>query len=163
LPNAVADVADSWWQAKQAVDALPVTWDDGPNGKVSSADIGELLRGGLAGTEEAVVRRDGDVDAVLAKGAKRVEAQYALPFLSHATMEPMNCTALVAPDKVEVPTQSGEGALAAAAAAAELAPEKVAMHKTMLGGGFGRRGAVQDYAHQAMLIAKAVGQPVKPL
>ena len=80
-------------------------------------------------------------------------------------MEPQNCTAHVTPDKVEVwvPTQSGEGALAAAAAAAEVAPEKVVLHKTMLGGGFGRRGAVQDYVHQAVLIAKAVGQPVKLL
>ena len=80
-------------------------------------------------------------------------------------MGPMNCTAHVTPDKVEVwaPTQSGEGALAAAAAAAEVAPERVVLHKTMLGGGFGRRGAVQDYVHQAVLISKAVGQPVKLL
>jgi len=163
LPNAVAVVADSWWQAKQAADALPVNWDEGPNGKVSSADIDELLRGGLAGAEAAVVRKNGDIDAALAKAAKRVEAQYAAPFLSHATMEPQNCTAHVTADKVEVwvPTQSGEGALAAAAAAAEVAPEKVVLHKTMLGGGFGRRGAVQDYVHQAVRIAKAVGQPVK--
>jgi isoquinoline 1-oxidoreductase beta subunit len=101
----------------------------------------------------------------LSRAAKRVEAEYAAPYLAHATMEPMNCTAHVTADKVEVwaPTQSGEGALAAAAAAAEMAPEKVVMHKTMLGGGFGRRGAVQDYVHQAVLIAKAVGQPVKLL
>ena len=94
-----------------------------------------------------------------------IEAEYAAPYLAHATMEPMNCTAHVTADKVEVwvPTQSGEGALAAAAAAAEMAPEKVVLHKTMLGGGFGRRGAVQDYVHQAVLIAKAVGQPVKLL
>jgi isoquinoline 1-oxidoreductase beta subunit len=165
LPNAVAVVADSWWQAKQAADALPVTWDEGQNGKVSSASIAELLRGGLAAPEAALVRKDGDIDTALAKAAKRVEAEYAAPFLSHATMEPQNCTAHVTADKVEVwaPTQSGEGALAAAAAAAEVAPEKVVMHKTMLGGGFGRRGAVQDYVHQAVLIAKAVGQPVKLL
>jgi len=165
LPNAVAVVADSWWQAKQAADALPVTWDEGPNGKVSSADIDELLRGGLAGAEAAVVRKNGDIDAALAKAVKRVEAQYAAPFLSHATMEPQNCTAHVTADKVEVwvPTQSGEGALAAAAAAAEVAPEKVVLHKAMLGGGFGRRGAVQDYVHQAVRIAKVVGQPVKLL
>jgi isoquinoline 1-oxidoreductase beta subunit len=80
-------------------------------------------------------------------------------------MEPQNCTAHVTPDKVEiwVPTQSGEAALAVAAAAAEVAPEKVVVHKMMLGGGFGRRGAVQDYVHQAVLVAKAVGQPVKLL
>ena len=165
LPGAVAVVADSWWQAKQAVDALPVTWDEGQNGTVSSAGIAELLRGGLAATEAAVVRSNGDVDAALARAAKRVEAEYQAPFLSHATMEPQNCTAHVTPDKVEVwvSTQSGEAALAAAAGAAEVPPEKVIVHKTMLGGGFGRRGAVQDYVKQAVLVAKAVGQPVKLL
>ncbi len=165
LPNAVAVVADSWWQAKKAVDALPVTWDEGQNGNVSSADITALLRDGVVAPKAAEVRKDGDVDAAFAKAVKQVEAEYAAPYLAHATMEPQNCTAHVTADKVEVwaPTQSGEGALAAAAAAAEVAPEKVVMHKTMLGGGFGRRGAVQDYVHQAVLIAKAVGQPVKLL
>jgi len=165
LPNAVAVVADSWWQAKQAVDALPVTWDEGQNGKVSNATIAELLRGGLTAPEVPVVRNDGDVEAALGQTVKRVEAEYAAPYLAHATMEPMTCTAHVTPDKVEVwvPTQSGEAALAAAAAAAEVPPEKVVVHKTMLGGGFGRRGAVQDFVHQVVLIAKAVGQPVKLL
>ena len=165
LPNAVAVVADSWWQAKQAVDALPVKWDEGQNGKVSNATIAELLRGGLTAPEVPVVRNDGDVEAALGQTVKRVEAEYAAPYLAHATMEPMNCTAHVTPDKVEVwvPTQSGEAALAAAAAAAEVPPEKVVVHKTMLGGGFGRRGAVQDFVHQVVLIAKAVGQPVKLL
>jgi isoquinoline 1-oxidoreductase subunit beta len=165
LPGAVAVVADSWWRAKQAVDALPVTWDDGQNGKVSSASIAQSLRGGLAAPEAAVVRAYGDVDAGLAKAATRVEAEYAVPFLSHATMEPQNCTAHVTAERVEIwaPTQSGEAALAAAAAAAEMAPEKVVVHKMMLGGGFGRRGAVQDYVKQAVLIAKAAGQPVKLL
>jgi isoquinoline 1-oxidoreductase beta subunit len=165
LPNAVAVVADSWWQAKQAADALPVTWDEGQNGKVSNATIAELLRGGLTASEAAVVRKDGDVEAALGQTVKRIEAEYSAPYLAHATMEPMNCTAHVTPDKVEVwaPTQAGEGALAAAAAAAEVPPAKVVVHKTMLGGGFGRRGAVQDFVHQAVLIAKAVGQPVKLL
>ena len=132
---------------------------------MSSASIAEFLRGGLTAPEAAVVRKDGDVDAALATAAKRVEAEYGAPFLSHATMEPQNCTASVTPDKVEiwVSTQSGEAALAAAAAAAEVPPEKVVVHKTMLGGGFGRRGAVQDYVHQAVLVAKAAGQPVKLL
>ena len=165
LPSGVAVVADSWWQAKQAVDALPVIWDTGQNSKVSSADIAELLRGGLAAPEAAVVRKNGDVEAALANAARRLEADYGAPFLSHATMEPQNCTAHVSSDKVEiwVATQSGEAALAAAAAAAEVPPEKVVVHKTMLGGGFGRRGAVQDFVHQAVLIAKAVGRPLKLL
>ena len=165
LPGAVAVVADNWWRAKQAVDALPVTWEDGQNGNASSASIAELLHRGLAAPEAAVVRAYGDVDAGLTKAATRVEAQYAVPFLSHATMEPQNCTAHVTAERVEIwaPTQSGEAALAAAAAAAEMAPEKVVVHKMMLGGGFGRRGAVQDYVKQAVLIAKAAGQPVKLL
>jgi isoquinoline 1-oxidoreductase subunit beta len=165
LPNAVAVVADSWWQAKKAVDALPVTWDEGQNGSVSTASIAEFLRGGLVAPEAAVVRKNGEVDAALAKAAKQIEAEYGAPFLSHATMEPQNCTAHVTADKVEIwaPTQSGEAALAAAAAAAEIPPEKVVVHKMMLGGGFGRRGAVQDYVRQAVLIAKAAGQPVKLL
>jgi isoquinoline 1-oxidoreductase subunit beta len=165
LSDAVAVVADNWWQAKQAADVLPVTWDERQNGSVSSANIAELLRGGLAAPDAAVVRRSGDVDAALASATKRVEADYGAPFLSHATMEPQNCTAHITADKVEiwVPTQSGEGALAAAAGAAEVPPEKVVVHKTMLGGGFGRRGAVQDYVKQAVLVAKAVGQPVKLL
>ena len=78
------------------------TWDEGQNGKVSSASIAEFLRGGLTAPEAAVIRKDGDVDAALANAAKRVEAQYGAPFLSHATMEPQNCTAHVTPDKVEI-------------------------------------------------------------
>ncbi len=165
LPNAVVVAADTWWQAKTALDALPVTWDEGQNGRASSTGIAEFLRAGLATPEAAVVRKDGDVDAALARATKRVEAEYSAPFLSHATMEPQNCTAYVTPDRVEVwvPTQNGEAALAAAAAASELAPEKVIVHKMSLGGGFGRRGAVQDYVRQAVLVAKAVGQPVKLL
>src|SRR5262249_51979452 len=88
LPNAVAVVADSWWQAKKAVDALPVAWDEGQNGKVSSDSIAELLGGGLGAGEGGVVRKNGDVDAALATAAKRVEAEYGVPFLAHATMEP---------------------------------------------------------------------------
>src|SRR5215813_298136 len=102
LPNAIAVVADSWWQAKTAVDALPVTWDEGHNGKVSSGSIAEFLRGGLTAPEAAIVRKSGDVEAALAGAAKRVEAEYGAPFLSHATMEPRNCTAHVTPDKVEI-------------------------------------------------------------
>src|SRR5262249_39789480 len=97
LPNAVAVVADSWWQAKKAADALPVVWDEGQNGKVSSASIAEFLRGGLVAPDAAIIRKNGDVDAALAGAAKRVEAEYGAPFLSHATMEPQNCTAHVTP------------------------------------------------------------------
>jgi isoquinoline 1-oxidoreductase beta subunit len=99
----------------------------------------------------------------MAACAQRIEAEYAVPFLAHATMEPQNCTAHVSPDRVEiwVPTQDGETALATAADAAGIAPSKVVVHRTMLGGGFGRRGAIQDFVRQAVLIAKDAGVPVK--
>lgn len=165
LPDAVAVVADSWWQAKKAADMLAVTWDDKGNGELSSQTIAETLKGGLSTPDAAILRKEGDVDAALATATKRIEAEYAAPFLAHATMEPMNCTAQVSPNKVEiwVPTQNGDAALATAAAAAGMPPEKVVVHQTMLGGGFGRRGSAQDYVRQAVLIAKAVGRPVKLL
>jgi isoquinoline 1-oxidoreductase subunit beta len=162
LPDAVAVVAESWWQAQQALEALPVTWDFGANGQVSSATIEAALREGLA-RPDGIGRRDGDVTAALAGSVRRIEAEYRVPFLAHATMEPQNCTAHVGADRVEVwaPTQDGETALATAADAAGLARSKVVVHRTMLGGGFGRRGAIQDFVRQAVLIAKEVGAPVK--
>src|SRR5271169_2253816 len=84
LPNAVAVVADSWWQAKHAIDVLPVTWDEGQNGKVSSASIAELLRSGLSAPEAAVVRKDGDIEAALTTATNRIEAEYDAPYLAHA-------------------------------------------------------------------------------
>jgi isoquinoline 1-oxidoreductase subunit beta len=163
LPDAVAVVADSWWQAKKAVEALPIVWNEGEHGKVSSASISDFLREGLDAKDAGVGRKEGDVAGGLAQAARKFDAIYEVPFLDHATMEPQNCTAHVQADKVEIwaPTQSGEGALLTAAAAANLPPSKVVVHKMMLGGGFGRRGAVQDYVHQAVVIAKAVGRPVK--
>jgi isoquinoline 1-oxidoreductase beta subunit len=163
LKDAVAVVADSWWQAKKAADALVVTWDDGNHGKVSSASISDFLRTGLAAREAGVGRQDGYVAEGLSNAASRVEAEYAAPFLAHATMEPQNCTAHVVGDRVEiwVPTQNGEAALTAAAHAAGVPPPNVVVHKTMLGGGFGRRGGVQDFIPHAVLIAKEMGQPVK--
>jgi isoquinoline 1-oxidoreductase subunit beta len=162
LPDAVAVVAESWWQAQQALKALPVTWDSGGNGRVSSGTIEEALRAGL-GSPDGTGRRDGDVTSALAGAARRIDAEYSVPFLAHATMEPQNCTAHVGPDRVEVwaPTQDAETALATAADAAGLPRSKVVVHRTMLGGGFGRRGAIQDFVRQAVLIAKDAGSPVK--
>jgi isoquinoline 1-oxidoreductase beta subunit len=162
LPDAVAVVAESWWQAQQALEALPVTWDSGGNGRVSSGTIEEALREGL-GSPDGTGRRDGDVTSWLADAARRIDAEYSVPFLAHATMEPQNCTAHVGADRVEVwaPTQDAETALATAADAAGLPRSKVVVHRTMLGGGFGRRGAIQDFVRQAVLIAKDVGSPVK--
>jgi isoquinoline 1-oxidoreductase beta subunit len=165
LPDAVVAVADSWWLAQRAVAALPVIWDDEENESVSSADIGERLREGLSASDAGVGRADGDVGAALARSAKQISADYAVPFLAHATMEPQNCTAHVTGEKVEiwVPTQDAEAALATAAAAAGVAPEKVVVHRTVLGGGFGRRVAIQDFVQQAVLVAKEVGRPVQLL
>ncbi len=161
--NAVAVVADTWWRAKKALDALPVEWDGGENAKVQQADIVAMLDEGLTADDTFVGNEAGDPDKALAGAATRVEATYSYPFLNHATMEPMNATALWTEDRCEVwcPTQNGEGALAAAAEAAELELAQCEVHKMLLGGGFGRRGR-NDYVRQAVLIAKTMpGTPIK--
>ena len=162
MPDAVAVVADSFWQAQQALSALPITWDEGPNAKLDDAAITAMLRDGIAASDAAVAVNEGDVTAALSGAAKTVEAEYHVPFLAHATMEPMNCTAVVTREKVEVwaPSQNAQATLAAAAQAAGLDPKQVEVHITMLGGGFGRRG-FQDFVRQAVVIAKAAGKPVK--
>jgi isoquinoline 1-oxidoreductase subunit beta len=161
--DAVAVVADNWWRAKKAAEALLITWDPGAGAEVSSAAIRDLLRAALSAGDARVGRRDGDVERALAQAARRIEADYEVPFLGHATMEPQNCTARVSSDLVEVwaPTQDGETALAVAADAAGVPPDKVVVHKMSLGCGFGRRGMFQDFVRQAVLIAKEMGQPVK--
>jgi isoquinoline 1-oxidoreductase beta subunit len=163
LPDAVAVVADSWWRAKKAAEALSPTWDVGDNSSVSSSTISANLHEALSAADARVGRNDGDVDRALGEAVKRIEADYEVPFLAHATMEPQNCTAHVTADLVEIwaPTQDGETALAIAADAAGLPPGKVVVHKMMLGGGFGRRGIFQEFVRQAVVIAKEVGQPVK--
>ena len=116
-PDAVAVIAESWWQAKQALEALPVSWDFGEAADVSSGSIRDALRAGLSANDARVGRSEGDDAAALAAAARRVEADYEVPFLAHATMEPQNCTAHVTADAVEIwaPTQDGETALAIAA------------------------------------------------
>jgi len=164
--TAVAVVADTWWQAKTALDALPIKWDEGPNAKVSSASIAETLKAGLDADQTFVRTQVGDVKGAIAGAAKKVEAVYAYPFLNHAPMEPMNATAKYTADKCEVwvPTQNGEAAFAATLAASGLPADKCEVYKINLGGGFGRRGAFHDYVTQAVLIAKQVpGTPVKLL
>ena len=164
--NAVAVIADTWWNAKTALEALPITWDEGPNAKVSSATIAEMLKAGLDADQAFVRTQVGDVKSAIAGAAKKVEAVYAYPFLNHAPMEPMNATARYTPERCEVwvPTQNGEAAFAATLAASGLPAEKCEVYKINLGGGFGRRGAFHDYVTQAVLIAKQVpGTPVKLL
>jgi len=164
--TAVAVVADTWWHAKTALDALPVVWDEGPNAKVSSADIAEILKAGLDAEQAFVGNKNGDAKAALAGAAKKIEAVYSYPYQNHVCMEPMNATARYTPEKCEVwvPTQDGESSFAALLTASGLPADKCEVYKINLGGGFGRRGAFQDYVTQAVRIAKEMpGTPVKLL
>lgn len=164
--SAIAVVADTWWHAKTALEALPIVWDEGDNAKVSSETIARWLAEGLDDGQPAYVgNKNGDVKAAIAGAAKKVEAIYNYPYQNHATMEPMNATALYTADKCEVwcGTQNGEAAFAAVLEASGLPAEKCDVHKVMLGGGFGRRG-MTDYVRQAVLIAKQMpGTPIKLL
>ena len=164
--SAVAVVADHWWNAKTALDQLPVVWDEGPNAKVSSATIAEQLKEGLEAEQAFVGNKEGDAKAALAAAAKKIEAVYAYPYQNHACMEPMNATARFTPEKCEVwvPTQDGEASFAALLSASGLPSDKCEVYKINLGGGFGRRGAFQDYVTQAVRIAREMpGTPVKLL
>ena len=163
--NAVAVVADTWWHAKTALDALPIVWDGGENAKVSSESIAKWLKEGLDAEQAFVGNKNGDAKAGLASAAKKVVAEYGYPYQNHACMEPLNATALYTPDKCEVwcGTQHGQAAFAAALEASGLPASKVEVYKYMLGGGFGRRGR-SDYVTQAVLIAKQMpGTPIKLL
>ena len=160
----VAVIADSFWQAKKALDALPIVWDEGPNAKVTSETIAEFQRAGFGATNAGVTNQVGDALAVIETAPKKIEAEYNTPFLDHANMEPMNCTARVAAGRVEVwvSSQNGEAALAAAAEAGGVRPDNVVVHKMHLGGGLGRRGSYNDPIRFAVLAAKAAGgRPVK--
>ena len=167
--SAVAVVADTWWHAKSALDALPIEWDEGPNAKASSATIAAMLKEGLDAPEAFVGNQAGDAKKAIADAPRKVEAVYSYPFQNHATMETMNATVKIstgaggAIERCEVwcPTQNGEAALAAAAEAAGLKPAQCDVYKLNLGGGFGRRGA-HDWLQQAVHIAKEFpGTPVK--
>ena len=164
--SAVAVVADTWWRAKKALDALPVEWDFGAHAGVQLAGVDAMVRAGLDAEQAGGGNRQGDARAALAAAARRLEAVYAYPHQNHATMEPMNATAKWTPERCEVwtPTQNGEAALAAAAEAAGLPPAQCEVYKIHLGGGFGRRGAVHDWVRQAVAIARQLpGTPVKLL
>jgi len=162
--NAVAVVADTWWRAKTALDALPIEWDEGPNATLSSESIAEMLTEGLTAEQAFVGNQAGDVKAAIAGAAKKVEAVYGFPYQHHATMEPMNATALWTSDRCEVwtATQNAEAALATTVSASGLPIEKCDVYRHNLGGGFGRRATSHDYVRQAVLIAKEMpGTPVK--
>jgi isoquinoline 1-oxidoreductase beta subunit len=160
----VAVVADNWWRANQALKALPVEWDVGENGNVSSESIMQFLRTGIEAKDAPVARKDGDAAGALAGAAKVIEAEYHAPYLNHATMEPQTATALVTDDRVEVwvGTQNGEATIAAASETAGIPLENVYVHKMHAGGGFGRRGPHQEYTKQAVKIAQTMrGTPVR--
>jgi len=162
--SAVAVVADTWWHAKTALDALPIEWDNGPNATASSAKFAEVMKAGFDAKDAAVGNQVGDARAAIAAASRKIEAVYSYPHQNHATMEVMNATARWTPERCEVwtPTQNGEAALAAASEAADLPLAKCDVHKLLLGGGFGRRGAVHDWVRQVVAIAKEMpGTPVK--
>jgi isoquinoline 1-oxidoreductase beta subunit len=151
----VAVVADNWWRANKALLALPVEWDEGEHGEVSSDSIMQFLRTGIDATDAPVAREDGDVPTAFANAAKVIEAEYHSGYLNHATMEPQTATALYTDDHLEVwcGTQNGEATIAAASETSGIPLDNVIVHKMHAGGGFGRRGGHQDYTKQAVKIA----------
>jgi isoquinoline 1-oxidoreductase beta subunit len=162
VPNGIAVVADSFWRAKTAREVMPMEWDFGAHASANSATYWKAFREVLD-KPGAVAKEEGDALAALKAAAKVVEADYEAPYLAHATMEPMNCTAQVTPQRVDVwvGTQNPEGALAAAAEITGVAPENVYVHNCFLGGGFGRRFRNDD-VRQAVTVANALGgRPVQ--
>jgi isoquinoline 1-oxidoreductase beta subunit len=161
LDDTVAVVADHMGAAMKGLAALKVEWDDGPNGTLATADIAKELEQATLGVG-AVAQSIGDADKAIAGAATKVEAVYQLPFLAHATMEPMNCTVHVRNDACEIwiGTQAIARVQAFAAKAAGLPVEKVIVHNHLIGGGFGRR-LEADGAARAVEIAKQVDGPVK--
>ena len=160
----VAVVADTWWRAKTALDALPIVWDEGDGASQSSATIAQRLTEGLSASNAFADRNQGDALAAIAGAAKVVQATYATPFLAHATMEPMNCTARLTAEKAEVwvATQNAEAAHAALSEESGLPLAQCEVNRLDLGGGFGRRGGMQDYVRQAVAIAKQfMGTPIQ--
>jgi isoquinoline 1-oxidoreductase beta subunit len=165
--NAVAVVADNWWRAKEALKDVPVEWDVGANGNVSSATIKQFFQDGLKAPDAAVMpNKKGDLDKAFAGATKILESEYYTPHLSHAPMEPLGATVHIQGGRVDVwaSTQDGEAQTAGVAQALEVPPESVYFHKTQAGGGFGRRTG-PDFVRQASLIAKTlpIGTPVKLL
>jgi isoquinoline 1-oxidoreductase beta subunit len=160
ISTGVAVVADNYWSASRGAQALEVTWDEGPLAKLTSAEILTRYKE-LAQKPGKVARNDGNADAAIA-GSKSFERTFEAPFLAHATMEPMNCTADYRADgcDVYVPTQGQTPSHQAAVAASGLAADKVKIHVTYMGGGFGRRGEA-DFVIDAVETSKAVGRPVK--
>ena len=161
--GAVAVIADTWWQARRALDALKIHWQPGPASGLSTASIRTQLEGALKTGSGHAFRTVGDAQAAMSQAARRVQAEYSAPYLAHAPMEPMNCTVQVDAQQAIVwaPTQVPDLARAAVAQVTGLDAQRVTVHVPFLGGGFGRRLDV-DFIAQAAFIAKsAPGVPVK--
>jgi len=164
--SAVAVIADTWWQAKTALDAMSIEWDFGAHASASSAAFEKTLDNALFAQDAIIGNKQGDALGRIAASAKQLEAVYSYPHQHHATMEPMNAIARYTPERCEVwtPTQNGEAALAAVAEASGLPASRCEVYKMHLGGGFGRRGAIHDWVRQAVKIAQQLpGIPVKLL
>ncbi|HKE06338.1 MAG TPA: xanthine dehydrogenase family protein molybdopterin-binding subunit [Candidatus Acidoferrum sp.] len=161
VSTGVAVVADNTWSAMQGREAMHISWDEGANAKNSSDAIRKLYQGRLE-QPGVIARKEGDADAAMGGSAKKVEAVYEVPFLAHATMEPMNCTADVRADGCDIyaPTQFQTFAQMTGAKITGLKPEQVRIHTTYLGGGFGRR-AEQDFVAEAVELSKTMGAPVQ--
>ena len=161
IPSGVAVIADGYWAAKQGRDALNIRWNEGPNASLSSAAI-RTKWADLATRPGTEAKKQGDPAAAMGRAARRIEAVYEVPYLAHATMEPMNCTAHVRRDGCDVwaPTQFQTMAKGAAAQITGLPEAAIQVHTTMLGGGFGRR-AEQDFVVEAVTLSKETSVPVK--
>ncbi len=159
----IAVLADNSWAAVQGRNALQVKWDEGPAATESTAGLHKQFLENAA-KPGRVLRNDGDADAALASAQKKIEAAYEFPFAPHACMEPMNCAVHIRPDGAEawIPTQAPQWAQGVIAEAAKLPPEKVIVHTTLMGGGFGRRYQA-DFVMEAAQVAKALGKPVMVL
>jgi isoquinoline 1-oxidoreductase beta subunit len=161
LDSAVAVVADRFWRAKEAAQALRIRWHPGAGAGSSSGQFAKAYRDALDGPA-ATARNDGDVDRAIAAAARHIEAVYEVPYLAHAPMEPLNATAHYRPDRLDVwiGTQNALLTLTTAASTAGLSPDRVFVHNCFCGGGFGRR-SFNDEMIQAIRVSKAVGKPVK--
>ncbi|MGZ5251612.1 MAG: xanthine dehydrogenase family protein molybdopterin-binding subunit, partial [Caldimonas sp.] len=164
IPDGVAVVADTYWHAYKARKTVTVQWDEGPGAALNSAGMSSSIRNASGTAKVIAIKANGDADAAMKGAAKVVKAEYALPLLSHAPLEPMNFTADVRNGKALLigPTQFQQGAEGVVAAVLGMKPEDITIKTTFLGGGFGRRLEL-DFIAQAALVSKAVGKPVKVL
>lgn len=161
IPRGVAVVADTYWHARKALEALPVEYDDGSNADLDSETLLEAMQARFDEAGETA-ESEGDAVSALEGAAARYEAVYSAPFLAHATMEPMNCTADVREDSCEIwaPNQGPDFVVQVARQITALPVDAITVHTPFLGGGFGRR-FILDYVSQAVTVSKAVGKPVQ--